>query len=79
MSVQMSEKQLVFVIAGYEQEHTKLLRRAVFAEAEKKDLEEQLHQERLNQSATIQGLNSEIENLNSRLMELQNAELQNRS
>ena len=45
---------------------------AIWAEAELKDLKEQLHQEQLNSSSTIQGLNDEIANLQMRLEELQN-------
>lgn len=72
MDVNALGKQTVYVIQGYQQEHVNYLQRAIFAEAENRELKEQLHQDRLNSTATIQGLNDEIANLQSRLEELQN-------
>lgn len=72
MDVQQLDKQMVYAIQGYHQEHVTYLQRAIFAEAESRDLKEQLHQEQLNSASTIQGLNDEIANLQARLEELQN-------
>ena len=72
MDVNQLDKQMVYAIQGYHQEHVSYLQRAVFAEGEAKLLREQLHQEQVNSASTIQGLNDEIANLQARLEELQN-------
>lgn len=66
------EKNILYTIQGYHNEHVTYLQRAVFAEGEAKLLREQLHQEQVNSASTIQGLNDEIANLQARLEELQN-------
>lgn len=60
------------IIEGYHREHVIYLQRAIFAEAENKELKEQLHQEQQNAAVTIQGFNDEIARLQARLEELQN-------
>lgn len=72
MAMPQLDTQVVYAIQGYHQEHVVYLQRAVFAEAEARMLRDQLHQEQMNSSSTIQGLNDEITNLQRRLQELQN-------
>ena len=72
MDVQNLSTEIVYVVQGYHKEHVTYLQRAVFAEAENRDLKEKLHQEQLNSASTIQCLNDEIANLQARLEELQN-------
>lgn len=72
METPQLDKQTLYTVQGYHQEHIAYLQRVVFAEAQVKILKEQLHQEQLNSASTIQGLNDEIANLQARLEELQN-------
>lgn len=65
-------KELENIINGYHQEHLAYLQRAIFAEAEIRNLKEKYQQEQQNWTSTIQGLNDEIANLHRRLEELQN-------
>ena len=72
MDASQLDRQMLYTIQGYHTEHLAYYQRAIWAEAELKDLKEQLHQEQLNSASTIQGLNDEIANLQARLEELQN-------
>ena len=71
MSSQL-EPNILYIIQGYHAEHVGYLQRAIFSEAEVQLLKEQIQQEQVNTASTIQGLNSEIASLQTRLSELQN-------